>query len=127
MVMNDWMNDWVPLKTARMEKVKAEFWIEPKSAKNISVKYHGWPDADVLGGDFVLRGVLKIQPKGYTWQMEQPFSVALRLDEAPRSGTLVFQPKTKDALSQMVSAAILHSGYGLEDLILKMLGKIPRA
>jgi hypothetical protein len=71
--------------------------------------------------------VLKIQPKGYIWQMEQPFSVALRLDEEPRSGTLAFTAKNKDALSQMVSTAILQGGYGLEDQIIKMLGKIPRA
>lgn len=123
------LNDWVPLKTARMEKVKAEFWIEPKSAKNMSVKVHEWDEAhEALGGDFVLNGVLKIQPKGYTWSMEHPFSVAFRLDEEPRSGTLVFNAhRNKDAVSQMVSTAILQGGYGLEDQIIKMLGKIPRA
>jgi hypothetical protein len=122
------LNDWVPLKTARMEKVKAEFWIEPKSAKNVSVKWHEWDEAhESRSGEFVLKGVLKIQPKGYIWSMEEPFTVVFRLDEDPRSGHLSFTVKHKDATSQMVSTAILQGGYGLEDQIIKMLGKIPRA
>ena len=129
------LNNWVPLKTARVEKVKAEFWIEPNSAKNISVKWH--EDANTLGhearyGDFLLKGILKVQPKGYTWSMEQPFSLVITLHEEPTSGTLFFKVKGKKGtgvqeLAQMVDAAITLGGYGLEDKIMRLLGDVPPA
>lgn len=112
-------------KTAA-DAVDAKFWVEPQAVKNMTVKEY---EDDNYGtshrsGIFVLKGVLKVQPKGYIWTMDTPFSIRVELAEHGPSGTIVFQAVQKAGLDHMVVTAIGKS-YKTEDAVLAMLGKVP--
>jgi len=114
------------MKKMAASKVKAEFWIVPTTAKNISVKDYESEDLgnSARSGEFILNGVLHVQPDGYTWSMQQPFSVRIELSEEPRSGTLVFNAAQRTGLDLMVVTAA-HADYSSEKAVMSALGEVP--
>jgi len=112
-------------RSAAGGKVDAQFWVEPKRAKNISVKEYGSDGGGTSGrsGAFVLSGTLKVQPKGYRWVMEVPFTETIQVAEEPRSGTIAFSSRG-GGLSQMIVTAI-GDAYETENAVMRLIGKVP--
>lgn len=105
-------------------KTQATFWVDNLKAKNINVKTYEAADRGNAGvsGKFGLSGTLYVQPKGYIWSMEIPFRVVMQVDEAPTSGTIVFNAGNSRGIVQMVETAI--SDYSLGSKIVGMLGRL---
>ena len=105
-------------------KVQANFWVDDLQVKNINVKNYESSDMGNAGvsGKFYISGTLNVQPKGYTWAMQQPFRIGMQVDEEPRSGTIVFTALSKRGIDQMVELAI--SDYSLDSKVVGMLGRL---
>lgn len=103
---------------------EATYWIEVKAVRNISVKEYESSDRGNSGrdGKLILSGALHIKPKGAAWDVEFPFNYKCSMSEEPRSGTLVFQPDSREPLARLVMMATMD--YEVENTITKMLGRV---
>jgi len=106
------------------DKKKALYWVAVEGAKNLSVKEYEARDLgnSAHSGDFLLTGVLHVQPEQAVWSASFPIRHVVSISEHAESGSIFFSVKTKGPVSSLLDMAL--SDYTVENTVMKALGKV---
>ena len=122
----DWISQVNRVAALRLASSgEATFWVEVDAVRNISIKDYEEPNMgdSARQGDLMLRGRLRIKPKGAIWDVWFQVNHRVSLSEHAPSGSVFFSVATKDPIGELVDMALLEDKA--INAVLSALGKVP--